>query len=167
MAKRPEETNPFLHALEIPAIYKLNPTEYIKEGGTILSTKIIDKSTRCSVYTDSLFSWFPKIPTAAKDMVLWIAAHLPFEQTYLEMEMEKYCKEMEIAQSTFYACRVAILNHLIIPRTSRKNTYWVNPEYLYKGSRIKNFGAQIKFQNEDPLEKLKAEKPTKFVDGEV
>lgn len=157
MAKKATETNPFLHGLEIPAIHKLNPIERIA-GGTTISTRPLDTATRCAVYTDHIFNWFKGIPTAAKDMVLWIAHQLPYQQDYLEMDMEKYCKDMEVAQSTFYACRQALINHLIIPRVSRKNTYWVNPTYLYKGNRIKNFRDNVKFYNENPLDRLSGDK---------
>lgn len=120
----------------------------------MLSVALMDMDNRCSVFTDGLLSWFPTLTTSAKDMFIWICTRLPFEQDYLEMSDDKYCDEMQISRSTFFTSKAQLVNRLIIPRNSRKNTYWVNPSYLFKGDRVRNFRGQVTEGNENPVKKL-------------
>lgn len=87
-------------------------------------------------------------------MVLWIMEHLPYEQDYMEMSEERYCSDMQVSKSSFYAAKGQLVNRLIIPRQSRRNTYWVSPGYLYKGSRVNRFKDRVVYENENPLARL-------------
>jgi len=162
MAKKPPETNPFVQALVINGVWKITTLgrKGLEDGvsrkrGGHLTFHIFDKDSRCSVYTDGLLNWFTSLTTSAKDMFMWIATHLPYEQDYLEMVEEKYCDEIQVGKTTFYGARQQLTNRLIIPRTSRRNTYWVNPTYLFKGNRIDRFPEQVVELNENPENKFR------------
>lgn len=165
MAKNKEETNPFIYALEIEARWILiqggkTKSEEPASSKQRYEVALIDVENRCSVYTDVLLGWFKDLSTSAKDMVLWIAMKLPTTQDYLQIVEEDYSKEMECSRATFFASKTQITNKLIIPRTCRKNTYWVNPAYLYKGDRIDAFREKVVPNNDHPIHKNRQGKST-------
>lgn len=164
MAKKAPETNPFVQTLEIKAIWKLmftNNGTPNTDGQVAMREKaekiLMDVDDRASIFTAHILVWFKELPSNAKDMFMWIAAHLHWETDVIQITEDTYCEEMKVSRATFFAAKSALVNRLIIPRASRKNTYWVNPTYLYKGSRLKQFPDQVVIQNTDPFERLKRE----------
>jgi hypothetical protein len=164
MAKNKQEPNPFVQALEIRARWRLI---FKTEGGAeenissrqTYGVALTDVDDRCPVYTSGLMSWFRDLSTSAKDMFMWIAMQLPLNQDYMEITEERYCKEMEVSRGTFYTAKTQLINRLLAVRTSRKNTYWVNPSYMYKGSRVDKFSDRVTPENEHPIYKTKDGKP--------
>ena len=160
MAKKPPETNPFVQALEIKGLWKLDIEEINGTEGaskiTQAKSNLIDIDERISVYTNGLLNWFKDLSSCAKDMFMYIGTHLGWEKDVIEIDEDRYCEEMEVSRRTFYAARQALTNRLIIPRTSRKNTYWVNPTYLFKGDRVMVYRGNVKPTNDNPLDKLRS-----------
>jgi len=166
MSKKTPETNPFVQALEINSVWKLEIEEINvgeSAGGKITQakTKIIDVDDRVSVYSAGLLGWFKDLPASAKDMFMYIGAHLGWERDIIEMDEEKYCKMMDVSRNTFFSAKTALTNRLIIPRTSRKNTYWVNPAYLFKGNRVTSYPERVVETNTNPLDNLRSTPVTK------
>lgn len=162
MAKKPDETNPFVQALVIKAVWKLNIEHWDEETeGSRAVAKVhqIDRDDRASVYTDGLLEWFKSLPSSSKDMFMYIATVLGWEKESVQLVEEKYCQEMGVARATFFAAKHELVNRLIIPKKSRKNMYWVNPSYLFKGSRTKVFPNNVVPINEHPFEGLNKSKP--------
>jgi hypothetical protein len=154
MAKNTTETNPFVQSLVIPGFWKLETgDEDSSEGGSGFTAhvRLVDKDVRCQIFPAHLLMWFKDLPTSAKDMVIWITLHIAYNSDVVEIREDKYCEEMGISRSTFFSAKTAITNRLIVLRASRKNTYWVNPSYLFKGNRIKVFRANVVEENENPL----------------
>lgn len=159
MAKTTPETNPFVQSLVINALWKLesHAEAAIEEGsirGRSYKSRLIDIDERCTVYTEHLLSWFKDLTTSAKDMFMYIAHKLPLDKDYCELTEDKYCEDMKVHRNTYHNAKSALVNRLLIPRHSRKNTYWINPQYLYKGDRLKAFRARAVERNEDPLKKF-------------
>ncbi len=157
MAKKADETNPFVQSLRIPAIWKLQTgkEEHHEESLSIsLNARVIDTDIRCQIFPGNMLHWFKGLPTSAKDMVIWISLRIGFSTDVVEIREERYCEDLGISRATFYAAKAALTNHLIIPRTSRRNTYWVNPAYLFKGDRTKVYRSNLVMGNSNPLDKL-------------
>lgn len=123
------------------------------------AVSLTDVNDRCPVYTEGLMSWFRELSTSAKDMFLWIGMKLPLSQDYMEITEERYCKEMEVSRATFYSSKTQMLNRLMIPRADRKNTYWINPAVMYKGSRVDAFSDRVRPENDHPIYKNRDGKP--------
>lgn len=159
MAKKSDSTNPFCLNMEIPGLWKLriNNEEWV-EGGLTSTAKadLIDIGHRISTFTDGILSWFPELSSSAKDMYMYIAHKLGYETDVIEITEERYCSEMNVSRPTFYRAKHELTDRLILPRSGRRNTYWVNPGYLYRGDRRKAYGDKIVETNENPLNKLRA-----------
>lgn len=157
MAKKIDETNPFVQELRIPAVWKLETESTDREEGgssTVAKTRLMDKDIRCQIFPAYLLHWFKDLPSSAKDMVLWVTLHIAYGSDVITIKEDSYCEEMGIGRATFYAAKSALTNRIIIPRASRKNTYWVNPAYLFKGDRIKAYRNNVVPENSNPLDKL-------------
>lgn len=156
MAKKLEETNPFVQSLEIRGVWKLDFEHKTQLRGnessvTYAQSRIIDGDDRASVYSAGLMTWFKPLTSSAKDMFMYVAIHLGHEKDVIELTEDDYCQEMGVGRTTFYNAKTELTNRLLIPRKKRKNTYWVNPAYLFKGNRIAKFPDNIRTVNDNPL----------------
>lgn len=150
------EPNPFVQTLTIPILWKLRSSEGVENptGTKTLGRYPLEVEQRVNFYTDRLLPLFLGLTPSAKDMVLYIAAHLSVNQDYLELREDRYCTDMQVSHSTYLAARTQLLNRLIIPRVARKHTYWVNPALMFKGKRLEKYPDKITPINQDPFEKL-------------
>lgn len=159
MAKKTPETNPFVQALEIHCIWRMEfeqaiaTDEYTTEV-RMAKAKLIETDDRASLYTAGLLSWFTDLSTSAKDMFMYIATKIGWEKDVIELDEETYCDVMKVSRNTFYNAKTQLTNRLLVPRTSRKNTYWVNPSYIFKGNRHERFKDRVIKTNENPLNQL-------------
>lgn len=156
MPKKNPENNPFVHSLEIKGVWKLDFEHKTKLEGnessvTYAQSRLIDGDDRVSVYGDGLLNWFTPLSSSAKDMFMYIAIHLGYQRDVIELNEDDYCKLTGIGRTTFYKAKAELTNRLIVPRLSRRNTYWVNPSYLFKGSRIDKYPGCVIQSNENPL----------------
>lgn len=173
MAKSTPETNPFVQkesGFRINAIWKME--ELVASGDTREHEGPNDKSSsqwhayryetddKVTLYTRDLLGVFPFLSSAAKDMLIYVAARVQYNSDVIELEEEKYCRVMDVARSTFFAAKKELTNRLIIPRTSRKNTYWINPSYLFRGNRMERFPTAIHMENDHPFERFKKKSKT-------
>lgn len=159
MTKKLLEINPFVSALEIKAVWRMKQEN--SSGGEAPKQRydvvLSDTTERCTVYTPHLLHWFKDLSTSAKDMFLWIAMKLRFDSDIIEITEEAYCKDMQVSRNTFYTAKQSLTNRLIVPRTSRKNTYWINPSYLFKGDRLTKYPERIIQLNEHPMKNVVSE----------
>ena len=166
MAKKHPETNPFVQngsGFTINAVWKF---EELVSSGVHLVDAVDGKSSsqyraykyekddRISLYTAGLLGFFPSLSTSSKDMIMYIASRVQYDSDIIELEEEKYCTVMNVSRSTFYSAKKEIVNRIIIPRTSRKNTYWINPSYLFRGNRMEKYPKMVKMHNDHPFDKL-------------
>lgn len=118
----------------------------------MIKSFLIDVEDSTPVYTDRTLPLFKELSSCAKDMFMWICAHLGKNTDVIEIPEPKYCAEMGVASRTFFKAKAELLNRVIVPRESRSNTYFVSPLYIYRGSRIKAYPDNVMIKSKDPLE---------------
>jgi hypothetical protein len=167
MSDKIEEINPFSVNLEIPVVYLTKKDTF--GAGIRYSATPRELNTFVCLYTGSTLQMFRKLSPSSKDMMMYIMEKLnrlgEVDRDYLQLREEEYMEEMECSRSTFIRAKTELLNVVIIPRKSRKGTYWFNPLYFFKGSRMRKYTDKlISVQSpEEQLEKLmQAEKVTNF-----
>lgn len=146
---KPDIPNPFVQTLVINARWKVE-TAYLS-GGRTISSKPVEIDHYTTVYNEKTLALFKTLPVSSKDMFMWVSAHLNVNSDYLEINPDKYCKEMGVSSRTFYTALDGLRNRVIVPRESRANTYFINPQYLYRGSRISMYRDNVVTVNGDPL----------------
>ena len=170
MAKKHEETNPFVQlytGFRIEAIWKCeklitsvaddSERDPNNKTGTQLRAYKFERDNKVTMFTDGLVGMFPNLPAASKDMFMYIAARIQYDCDYIELDEERYCKTMNTSRTTFFNAKRDLINRLIIPRSKRKNTYWINPSYLFKGSRMEKYPEYVRMMNEHPFNKIPEE----------
>lgn len=145
--------NPFVQSLKIPCIYRVIP-----QHGSVTAV-LIDTEDNTQVYTARALSLFKELPSASMILFMWICSKLPRNSDYLEINEEKYCKEMGISSRTFYTAKQGLLNRVIVVRESRANTYFVSPLYIYRGRRQDDYKDNVVTLNTNPLEKWLGKAP--------
>jgi hypothetical protein len=101
----------------------------------------------------------------AKEMFLHISYNLPVAQNKIELNKEKYCKIYDIKATTFSNTRMELMEaHIILDVKKEKDMYWINPYYIYNGSRLNAFQPFLKLEYnytgdnyEEILENIKKE----------
>lgn len=161
MPKKLPETNPFVQkeaGFVIHALWKLDrfgtEEEHGVVGGNQARAYRLEIDDRTQLYTAHVLDLFKQLSSAAKDMFIYIAIKLPYNQDYLELDEVKYCAITGVSRATFYAAKQQLTNRLLIPRVKRNNTYWINPVYMFKGDRMKAFPHAVVTDNEHPFNKL-------------
>lgn len=155
MPKKTKETadfNPFVQSLQIKAIWRMS-SRYESEG-RVVQSKPYEVEHRVHFYTEKVQPLFATLPNSAINLFMWIAAKLRYESDVIEIDPDRYCKEMEVSMRTFYDAIERLRNKVIVPRDKRAKTYYVNPAYIYRGSRTKSYPNNIVAINKDPLEKI-------------
>jgi hypothetical protein len=150
------EPNPFEVPLQIPFMYRMEAIAVPRANndGKLYEIRRMEVSNRATLYLDLVMPLFQELTGAAKDMVMYIAQHLRWDTDYLELREDRYCEDMGVTRATFFAAKSQLVNRLIIPRTSRRHTYWINPALLYKGNRLHRYPDRAVPVNDHPFERL-------------
>lgn len=85
---------------------------------------------------------------------MYLLSRLQLDKDIIQIEETQYCRDMGVSHATYYKARKELINRVIIPRTSRRNTYWVNPNVMFRGSRIKKYPDLIYATNRNPVDFL-------------
>lgn len=157
MAKQKDEINPFCINFIIKGFWQLDLST-VKEdtpaGSATAKSYPIDADAHTSIYHDGLMTWFTTLSTSAKDMFMYIVIHLAYDSDVIELREDKYCESLGISRATFFKAKQELSDRLIVPRAARKNTYWVNPAYVFRGNRLKKYPEKVEIA-ENPLIILK------------
>jgi hypothetical protein len=131
--------------------------EDIPAGSSTCDSFPIDGDPHASVYAMDLMARFTELGSSAKDMFMHIVTHIGYETDVIELREIDYCSDRGISRPTFFRAKQELIEWLILPRSARKNTYWVNPSYIFRGNRLKKYPDNIKIP-ENPLVTLKRER---------
>lgn len=122
-----------------------NPKDGVVYEGDILHRKYyIDQQKKTSVYrhnndfmNDFLFN---KLNSKGRDVYLYIIHHLPENQDYMELRIEKIKSATGISRNSIVtALKELKVASLISPKS--RSMYWINPEFMFNGNRINYYRA--------------------------
>ncbi len=78
-------------------------------------------------------------------LFLWIAYELEYGKDAVWINKHRYMKEAQISSINTYKKAIGELERYELIRLSKeKSVYWINPRYLFKGSRITKYPNKIK-----------------------
>ncbi len=100
---------------------------------------IIDKDQKTSIYQlKSLEQSLYKLSPTANKIYHYITHHLGKDKDKISLPSKKICEIADInAHGTFYnGVRALIKIGLIARSQGRANMYWINPHFIFNGSRI-------------------------------
>lgn len=73
-------------------------------------------------------------------LLLWIAEKLEVGQDYIFINKEAYLEESGVGSiNTYKAALKELIDKRFITPASTRDTYWINPMYMFKGSRTEKY----------------------------
>jgi hypothetical protein len=111
-----------------------------KERGAIK----IDVSASCRIYVDAVFNEDRNnLSLRSKEMFLWMIGKLRSGEDVVLIHPENYMALFDIASvSTVRKAIKGLINADIIAKTDVRNVYFINANYLFRGSRIRKWPEQ-------------------------
>jgi hypothetical protein len=108
-----------------------------KERGAIK----IDVSASCRIYVDAVFNEDRNnLSLRSKEMFLWMIGKLRSGEDVVLIHPENYMALFDIASvSTVRKAIKGLINADIIAKTDVRNVYFINANYLFRGSRIRKW----------------------------
>jgi hypothetical protein len=101
----------------------------------------IDVSASCRIYVDVVFNDDRNnLSLRSKEMFLWMIGRLRSGDDLVFIHPEKYMALFDIASvSTVRKAIKGLINADIIAKTDVRNVYFINANYLFRGSRIRKW----------------------------
>lgn len=151
--------NPFVQSFDLEVI-KINTQYYETKTANITDgiigkykrveeSYLVEKQEKMSVFEIPFIEnvLFKEIKSNGRDLLLFIMYNLQKETDYISLKPDRTCNQMDIVKATYYSAIRQLMDIAVICKKSGTD-YWVNPRYLYKGSRLdyynKNYKEQIK-----------------------
>ena len=131
--------------------YERSFTEtYIPTEGVIYSkyestTKNIkEQQEKTSIYVDGLLKskLFTKFNLNSRSLILYIIYNLKHQKDYIKLSPKQIQKIMSISSDLYNkAIQELIKEKVLYPKsiTVKAEEYWINPHYMYNGSRLVYF----------------------------
>jgi len=138
--------NPFVNSLEIPV-------KWVLEGPTSYRSYQVDIEQHAKIYP-KLMECLIVMSTSGRKVLAYILSRvLNKDFDYLEITPSK----VGLGNSSFYRAieELALMQILRTRKELRKNTYWLNPAMLFRGSRVTKYPERVVSVNEDPLASVK------------
>lgn len=140
--------NPFLNQLVIECTKRIDPEAYIPdEDGTMLpASSVIEKTKPLRVYRpDGSKAAAMNLSAGALRLFVYIQYTLKTSKDYLMITPEQYSK---VATRNVYKKAIEELwRYGYIQPTVQKHVFWVNPNLLFSGSRIKKWPDKVVVKN--------------------
>lgn len=104
----------------------------------------VDVSASCRIYVDAVFNEDRNnLSLRSKEMLLWMIGRLRSGDDMVFIHPENYMALFDIASvSTVRKAIKGLINADIIAKTDVRNVYFINANYLFRGSRIRKWPEQ-------------------------
>jgi hypothetical protein len=123
-----------------------NPLIKLNSLKTIMTEKINGNVTQCfqsevqiksSVYDDFIFEdlFNTNIKPSTRDLFLYILINLEKDVDVVQLNQKEIYNKTGISKTSFYSA-IKQLKEMCIIADKEKNSYWVNPYYIFKGNRL-------------------------------
>lgn len=145
--------NPFTEGLEIPVTKKiqevknkfgeLDEKEYELEATKY--TKIFEVRGSKAHVMD--------LPIRCKELYLWLIHSIQGGQDIIWIDKQEYMRSNGIKSiNTFKEAIKGLYDNLYIyPHASLRDTYWINPHFFFKGSRILKYPDKVRVVKEQKV----------------
>lgn len=136
--------NPFSVGLAIKAVKVTDVRRFLKkDDGVLHAPEYYLEKTECArVYygagvRDSIY----KLSSCGQSMLWYIVLHLEKDCDYLRINSENYMSKCGIKSINTYKTAIKELMRycFIAPSADYKDVYWINPEVMFNGDRLKKF----------------------------
>jgi hypothetical protein len=144
-------SNNFLTNLRIPV--NINYIEK-RDGSTLEEER--ERNAFCKVFVSGeKRKRMNELSSTAKELLMWIIYELDPAKDYFWLNRERYMAEMNIKSKTTVTNAVSELLTTYIQPTRVREIYFINPDYMFNGSRINKFPNNLTNPNREDKMKWK------------
>lgn len=138
--------NPLANTLQIKVSILKDPHTFKVDGDALIqSSYTVEADPHCRFYTNPEKRLLMNaISPQSKELFLWIIYTIEKSKDYIWINKERYMEELDISSINTYKKSIDELTRYgVIHITTIKDTYWINPEFFFKGSRIDKYPNKI------------------------
>lgn len=155
------EKNPFLKKpLEFVEIHSETvnkvPTSNGFQSRRETNVSLFDSDKGAKLYkTESFEKLVYSLDEKALKLLIYICLHLGKDNEKIQLLSKKIMPLLGVKKSSYYnALNSLVENGILENAKSRKNMYWVNPHYIFNGSRYSTFKTPQTNAKDDPNIKI-------------
>ena len=134
--------SPFIGNLSIPATL-LPISEYIEDrDGDMMPKEVwVERTPFVRLYIISEHRKFTNnLSDKATCLFLWILFEMEHGHDYLWVDKNRYMSERGIkSYNTYINASKELVRYCFLAYTPVKDVFWVNPNFAYRGNRVKRF----------------------------
>lgn len=139
---RTEILNPFASVLTLDVLEIITPQTVPNPSGygNINYSYFVEKQGHVTLYDNSELSrrLFMEAKPATVILFLYISrVLLKRDKDFIEIKPGATCEAINISLKTLYTAIHELTSYNVIMSKQGRNQYWINPEHLFSGNRIK------------------------------
>lgn len=124
-------------------------TYYDKNGIKLNKTYKYEHSKSVKYFPDAIKrNTISKLTNNAKSLWLWIISEINGDEVKLNEKLFKTHNKGFTGKKSFQLTISELIKNDLIKKSDRENIYFVNPDYIYSGNRIKSFPNHAKVYRE-------------------
>jgi hypothetical protein len=142
--------NPNIPPLQIPVYEKISRVDFIKGDGGKLEQKaiVLESVPKVSLYITSQHRKLTsQLPTASKELFLWILYELDSNQDFIWVNKDRFMKECTVSYNTYKKAIDGLIRFIYLTPTVIHDVFWINPFYYFRGSRVNKYPDNLVFTN--------------------
>lgn len=138
--------NPFSISLEIKVKELELLNAYKKDGDDWLpvTNEVEDTPYTKMFITSERRIIISNLSPAAKELYLWIMFEIDAGKDALWINKERYMLENHTSINTYKKALEDLIRYAIISQTVVQGVYWFNPDFFFRGDRIRKYPKNLK-----------------------
>lgn len=138
--------SPFVGLLRFSAT-RFSGNQYKLDDGVMMPVDyMVEKQESCKLYRDlDINQMLMGLSYRALQLFNWVALMIKKDSDWIQINEDLFCKRTNITSRKTYVKAVEeLLMYQILIGTHYKTVYWVNPNYLFNGDRLKKYPKNVK-----------------------
>lgn len=153
--------NPFANSLVIPVVGRLVKDHYKidKDGDKIPYEIELEYNEFVKLYSTKAHRLIiNRLQPCTKELMLWITYSVDYGKDYIWINKKRYMEECSVSLNTYKKALEEMIRYgLLVPTGLYDNTYWINPDFFFKGSRVNKYPNKVqKVYDNNKIEKTSA-----------
>lgn len=140
--------NPCTLTLEVPIrnLVKKHQFEKDKDDDIFVNVEVtVEATLYTKMYiTSELRKLVSALSPSAKELYLWIMYEVEVGEEALWINRDRFMEENSTSLNTYKKAVEELHRYAFIASTTIKDVYWINPNFFFKGDRVKKYPKQVK-----------------------
>jgi len=128
----------------VVSVSKISDGVILEKPYTIPISRVVEQDKYSKVYNEAGFRLhIMSMSSRARDLFLWITYELESGKDWLWINKQRYMDECTVSLNTYKGAIEDITKAWVITPTIYQDTYWINPRFIFNGSRINKYSNKL------------------------